>query len=370
MFDVFSEGYGLYLFPQNGLDGVHILLRHNEPGQLLGGLVADVGGLSGGIHLAGGDSVSGEGHVHRDEAGVALYGGGVCTRGVGAASGGGGRVSLLAADALFITPSAVIQQINALERDLDIRLLNRTSRGTTLTPAGELLRREGTKLVEQSRHIRRELAALEAREGKEIRVGTTLLLLCRVFYDLWNQFTEGSGTTYQVTIKDITSQSSMDLIDLLEGVSWGRDNPFGMEFLELTQVPLVCAVWEGHSLAKRPLLHYEDMRDQTLVTVDSPRFSDSLQALRQEAETYGVRVLPVESYDLPLFSMCAANGYLLQIPQCWQDIHSQLVPVPCAWNYTLPYGFFYQKDPTPLVRRFLRFVEERLKVPDFSMEFS
>lgn len=42
-----------------------------------------------------------------------------------------------AADALFITPPAVMKQINALEERLGIALLTRTNHGLQLTEAGK-----------------------------------------------------------------------------------------------------------------------------------------------------------------------------------------------------------------------------------------
>ena len=48
-----------------------------------------------------------------------------------------------AAEALYITPSAVIQQINNLEQSLQVNLFIRTKRGTHLTPAGEYLQQSG-----------------------------------------------------------------------------------------------------------------------------------------------------------------------------------------------------------------------------------
>lgn len=271
-----------------------------------------------------------------------------------------------AADALFITPSAVIQQINSLENSLEVRLLDRTSRGVSLTPAGELLCREGRKLVAQSELIRRELALLRERESKTIRVEVGLLHQCRAFYDLWNRFTEGDET-YRVDIREFQEVPDPKVSDLLEGVFYGRELPADIRFLTLTQVPLVCAVWKEHPLARKSILNYQDMAGQTLVTVDSPHFSDTLHDFHRDAEAHGVKILPVAHYDLSVFSMCAANGYLLQIPQFWQDIHPQLVSVPCDWGYALPYGFFYQGNPSPLTRQFISFVEKLIREPGFSL---
>lgn len=271
-----------------------------------------------------------------------------------------------AADALYITPSAVIQQINSLENSLEVRLLDRTSRGVSLTPAGELLCREGRKLVAQSELIRRELALLRERESKTIRVEVGLLHQCRAFYDLWNRFT-GGKEIYRAEIQEFSEPPSQKTFDLFEGVFYGKTVPSDTRFLQLTQVPLVCAVWKEHPLARKSVLDYGDMAGQTLVTVDSPYFSDILHDFRRQAENHGVKVLPVEHYDLSVFSMCAANGYLLQIPQYWRDIHPSLVAIPCDWDYALPYGFFYQGDASSVTLQFISFVEKLIREPGFSL---
>src|SRR4051812_42561674 len=66
-----------------------------------------------------------------------------------------------AAQALGYTASAVSQSIGAMERYLDLQLLERTSRGVTLTPAG-------TRLVEHADVILAHLDAAE-REARALR---------------------------------------------------------------------------------------------------------------------------------------------------------------------------------------------------------
>src|ERR1041385_3645053 len=59
------------------------------------------------------------------------------------------------ASSLSFTPSAVSQQLSALERDLGVELLERRGRSVHLTPAARVL-------VERTEHILVELAAAEA----------------------------------------------------------------------------------------------------------------------------------------------------------------------------------------------------------------
>ena len=46
---------------------------------------------------------------------------------------------LKASQELFLTPASVMNQIDKLERDLDLQLFQRSNQGVTLTPAGQSL---------------------------------------------------------------------------------------------------------------------------------------------------------------------------------------------------------------------------------------
>lgn len=55
-----------------------------------------------------------------------------------------------AAEELFISPSAVIQQINLLEGSLGVTLFARSHRGLTLTPAGASLYKDAKTIISYS----------------------------------------------------------------------------------------------------------------------------------------------------------------------------------------------------------------------------
>ena len=52
-----------------------------------------------------------------------------------------------AADKLYISPNAVLKQINALEERLGVKLFKRTHRGIELTEGGKLLYREAEYII-------------------------------------------------------------------------------------------------------------------------------------------------------------------------------------------------------------------------------
>ena len=72
-----------------------------------------------------------------------------------------------AAERLFISPTAVMKQINALEQHLDIKLLERTPKGVSLTPGGKVIYQDAKFLFEYSRRSI-EKAGLAMKEKEAI----------------------------------------------------------------------------------------------------------------------------------------------------------------------------------------------------------
>ncbi|MEE2033717.1 LysR family transcriptional regulator [Rhodococcus chondri] len=76
------------------------------------------------------------------------------------------------AEALSYTPSAVSQQLAALERDVGRSLLTRTGRRVTLTPAGTVLVEHTEILLADLERAEAELAASETRLSGPVRLGS------------------------------------------------------------------------------------------------------------------------------------------------------------------------------------------------------
>jgi DNA-binding transcriptional LysR family regulator len=76
-----------------------------------------------------------------------------------------------AADALHLTPSAVSQQLAALEREVGQPLLEPDGRGVRLTPAARVLLAHGDALFAQLELLRADLDAHAVGDAGEVRVG-------------------------------------------------------------------------------------------------------------------------------------------------------------------------------------------------------
>ncbi len=77
-----------------------------------------------------------------------------------------------AADALYLSQSAVSQQIATLEREVGMTLLERTRDGTKPTDAGRVLVEHADAAICRLDEAERELATIAGLEGGEIRIAS------------------------------------------------------------------------------------------------------------------------------------------------------------------------------------------------------
>ena len=268
-----------------------------------------------------------------------------------------------AAEALYITPSAVIQQINGLEERLGVRVFERSRRGITLTPAGMHLLKEGKELIARSSRLLSELHAYKTREQKEITLGVSLLHRSRLVYELWSKFlTEDQEYRLNVVNLQFANQNTYAIMqdaDIIEGLDDGEKWQGTWHFLPLCRVPLACAVPRNHPLADKPRLSMADLKGNTIVTIRRG-MAPCLDRFADDLTRQGAAVQEAQVYDLSLFSSCAINGYVMQTPMCWHDIHPDLLTIPCDWDYALDYGLWYKPEPSNAAERFLDFVRSAI----------
>lgn len=86
---------------------------------------------------------------------------------------------------MFISPPAVIKQINLLEAELGMKLFERTHRGLKLTKAGVSLYKDAKYIIQYCKGsvIRAQNAMQEC--DNVIRIGTSPMTPAQILVELW-----------------------------------------------------------------------------------------------------------------------------------------------------------------------------------------
>ena len=259
-----------------------------------------------------------------------------------------------AAARLFITPSAVMQQMDALEREYGATLLVRTHHGVRPTQAGEYLMEEVEQLARRSREIRGRLTAM-ASEADMVCVGTSLVEKCRLLYDLWALYSEKHPSCRIQMVNNLAEGGIPDCADMVEslnsGVGWMRQ----WQFFETCRVPIGVAMDEGHPLSAKAVVEPEDMVGHPVGTFKGTCY-EGLDRLHGTLKDLGAELVWLEYPTPSTFWECAFQHRLLLAPLCWSDIMPGLTLRPVRWAYALPYGIFFRNDLQGEAARFLNFI--------------
>lgn len=92
-----------------------------------------------------------------------------------------------AAEEMYITPTAVIKQINLLEDTLDVKLFERTHRGLMLTNAGKSLYRDAKYIIKYCEELVVRAKNAMQSDANVIRIGTSPMTPAQLLMGMWTK---------------------------------------------------------------------------------------------------------------------------------------------------------------------------------------
>lgn len=272
-----------------------------------------------------------------------------------------------AAEKLYISSTAVIKQVNALEKHLALQLFVRTNHGVRLTAAGQVIYRCAKQMFEESARAVAEARAADELVSRTFCVGTSLLNPCKPFTDLWYQL-NGQFPGYRLHIvpfeddhDGILAQISAlgEKFDFLIAACDSRLWLDRCRFLPIGRCKQAIAVPREHPLAAKPRLRVEDLYGETVTLVkqgDSP----TVDRIRAELALHPAITLEdaPQFYDMEVFNQCVQTQHPLLTLDCWAEVHPSLVTIPVEWDYSIPYGILYEMNPPDDILQFLDSVRQ------------
>lgn len=273
-----------------------------------------------------------------------------------------------AANFLYISPTAVMKQINTLEKELDIILMERTPSGICLTAAGAVIYRDAKFIIDYSKKSIADAKTTMHLADTTFCVGTSLLNPAKPFMDLWylvnKEFPEYKlhlvpfEDNHEGILNEIGQLGQK--FDFLIGVCDSKAWLSLCRFLPLGKYRKMIAVSREHRLAGRSSLAIEDLYGETLMMVKRGD-SGVNDFLRNDLETHHPEIQIEDTppyYDMSVFNRCAESGQVLLTLECWQDVHPGLISIPVNWDYSIPYGLLYSFDAPEDVYRFVDTVQK------------
>lgn len=273
-----------------------------------------------------------------------------------------------AGEELYISSTAVMKQINLLERDLEAQLFIRTPRGLSLTNAGKSYYRDAKYMIQYAKDARTRAHNAMQDNGNIIRIGTSIMTPHQLLMDLWPQIHAlRPELKFQIVGFENTLENAREIlghmgrnIDVVAGIF---DETMlelrGCTGFELNRQPLCCAVSIYHHLAQKDRLQIEDLYGQNFMLMKRD-WSRNVDQLRDELWQHHpqIHLVDFSFYNVEVFNQCENNNVLLMAVPIWQSVHPLLKIIPVEWDYSMPFGLMHSPEPSPTVKSFLEAVKQ------------
>ena len=276
-----------------------------------------------------------------------------------------------AAEKLYISPTAVMKQMNFLENRLGLTLMVRSSHGIRLTECGKSVYKDAKFLISYSENAIENAKKIAETKEHILRVGTSILNPCKTFMDLWYKV---SSRFPQYKIQIIPFEDDHhgilsvikqigDKFDFIVGVCDSKTWLSRCNMMNLGYYKICVSVPYHHRLSSKNHLKLTELYGETLMMV---RRGDSIlnDTIRDDLEKNNPQIHIEDTepfYDIDVFNHCNQSGNLLLNIECWKDIHPALVTIPIDMEYTIPYGLLYSLNPSKEIIVFLDALKEFIK---------
>ncbi len=272
-----------------------------------------------------------------------------------------------AAEKLYISPTAVMKQINSLEAHLGLTLIERTQSGIKLTEVGNRIYQDAKFMIDYSEKCIMAAKIMEASAETTFCVGTSLLNPAKPFMNLWYQVNKEfrEYKLHLVPFEDdhngiLSEVAKLGVkFDFLIGVCDSKAWLSLCNFLPIGRYKKMVAVKREHPLATKKKLKISDLYGYTLMMVKSGD-SGVNDFLRNDLEKHYPKIIIEDTqqfYDLSVFNRCAETDNVLLTIECWQDVHPALVSISVEWDYSISYGILYALNPPKDVSKLINTIK-------------
>lgn len=268
-----------------------------------------------------------------------------------------------AAEILNITQSAVSRQIHSLEEELGTKLLHRTTRTVTLTPAG-------ITFLEDAKHVmgRLHLAAarIQNHQTSNIQVlsigcgnEADLDLVGKVMRLCREQLPEIHPFLRVIPHRSILNLLYQGELDILFGFKDDIPTKEDIIYRELAKIPLCCVLPANHPLTSQDSLSEEALYTEHIICCNSYSIPSRAAEMQNRISQH---VLPDATYiceNMQVLLTLVRSGYGCSVLPEISFIGSDVKCVPLKNHSPLSYGLFYKAGTmSPLLKHFISIVKK------------
>lgn len=174
-----------------------------------------------------------------------------------------------AAQQLHVTHPAVSQQIQSLEKELEVKLFQRTTRSVRLTEEGKVFYNDAKQIVEISDRAKRRLDRSANRAIEELSIGyyniPCMFLTTDILKILKSKRPQLHPRLRTIPFQHIYRMLEEGDLDAIVGFKEPANMKIKARYKEITKVPLMCCCPDRHPLENQAEISLEQLKGERLV---------------------------------------------------------------------------------------------------------
>lgn len=279
-------------------------------------------------------------------------------------------------DELYISPNAVMLQMNNLEEELGgISLFVRSRRGNKLTAAGECLYKEARDVLRYCNESQTRMMDICSKTEHVLKIAVSYGCNFNYFKKLWYEV-HARMPELKLEIRPFIYDEKTDRALWRDFADW-TDIYFGdvdvPDIIEqyhgltfkgtgLKRVPFYCMASSNHRIASESEIYLSELECENVVMLSDEWGIKHKRLIKMIENDYpDIKLKTVPYLDVEMYNKCA-NGELI-ILDSWDfsGMHPFLTSIPLHFyndDCTALTGFAYLDPPSPTVETFINLIEE------------
>lgn len=267
-----------------------------------------------------------------------------------------------AAQGLYMTVPAVVQQMNRLEKELEVTLFRRNSKGVVLTDAGCALQEDAKRMLTISRQMVERCRSIDKRANNVVTIGSVAGLVPDFYPEIQRIVRKKCPQIHLCHVEETYEQLCEAMLEGALDMIEYYDAPLHDE-RRMCYVPLIyegrcCLMAPDHPLADRKSIRIEDLTGQNVFVHDFERVPGFAEYAKARCHSVHVQSQgrSVTGY-YSVLELCNEGDLCLIPPHCANHF-SPLVAVPIDMELTWSGGLICLKDMKPAAQQVLDVIRE------------
>lgn len=269
-----------------------------------------------------------------------------------------------AAEILNITQSAVSRQIHSLEEELGTKLLLRTTRTVTLTPAGLSFLEDAKSVMGRLKIATAKIQRDNSANVQILSIGCVneaeLEFLCKILKVCRKQLPNIHPFIRVIPHRSILNLFYQGEIDILFGFKDDIPVKDEITYRELFKIPLCCVISDTHPYAEKSVISEQELFSENMISCNSYSIPSKAAEIQNRISQH---ILPESIY------ICENTNVLLTLVRAGfgcsvlpginhHDPGSNICYIPIKNTNPLSYGMFYKSSThNPVLKNFITIIK-------------